>query len=738
MGNRNTKTYILGLSCFYHDSAACLIEDGRIVAAAQEERFTRKKHDAGFPTNAINYCLEEASLAVESLDHVAFYDKPIQTFDRLLLSYLSVAPEGLLSWLKAMPSWLRQKMHTSKIIQKETGYEGDVLYTEHHEAHAASAFYPSPFDQAAILTLDGVGEWATASYGFGKDKDLTLLKELHFPDSVGLLYSAFTYYTGFRVNSGEFKLMGLAPYGEPIYTDLILDELVDLKEDGSIRLNLRYFDFVGGLRMTNRRFDRLFEGPPRQPETAIGKRHMDIAASIQSVTEEIVLRMANHVHKETGMRDLCMAGGVALNCVANGRILREGPFENIWIQPAAGDAGGALGAALSVWHRYLGRDRVKSTGKDRQQGSYLGPEYTNNQVIGFLKSHDYPYHQLDKDNRATRIAKQIADGKIVGYLTGRMEFGPRALGARSILGDPRRDDTQSRMNLKIKYRESFRPFAPSVLEERAGDYFEIDGSSPYMLMVTQVRKEKCLPQPKSNTIDMWERLKTKRSDIPAVTHLDYSARIQTVGSEEKPDYHEVISAFEHLTGCPVLVNTSFNVRGEPIVCSMEDAYRCFMRTQMDALVMEDCMLFRTEQPLWTEGKAWRDELARIDISDIRKFGTVAFLFFGCLALLLYFKHRFVLTYVFGFFSVTGLGLLLLPSPLKPVYMLWIKVTTFIGKIVTTIILTLAYYLVVTPSALIKRCFGGRPLPMKPDPNTSSYWVPRSEPIQPRERFLKRY
>ena len=507
-----------------------------------------------------------------------------------------------------MPAWLGPKMHTSKIIQKETGYEGDVLYTEHHEAHAASAFYPSPFDQAAILTLDGVGEWATASYGFGESKDITLLKELHFPDSVGLLYSAFTYYTGFRVNSGEFKLMGLAPYGKPIYTDLILDKLVDLKEDGSIRLNLGYFDFVGGLRMTNRRFDRLFGGPPRQPETAIDKRHMDIAASIQSVTEEIVLRMANHVYKETEMKNLCMAGGVALNCVANGRILREGPFENIWIQPAAGDAGGALGAALAVWHRYIGEDREKSTQKDRQQGSYLGPHYTNTQIIGFLKDRDYPYHQLGQDNRAAKIAKQIADGKIVGYLTGRMEFGPRALGARSILGDPRSADTQSKMNLKIKYRESFRPFAPSVLEERAGDYFEIDGSSPYMLLVTQVRKEKCLPQPKNDTMDMWERLKTKRSEIPAVTHLDYSARIQTVGREEKPDYHGVISAFEHLTGCPVIVNTSFNVRGEPIVCSIEDAYRCFMRTQMDVLVMEDCMLLKTEQPLWIEEESWRDEL----------------------------------------------------------------------------------------------------------------------------------
>ncbi|MEE8399389.1 MAG: carbamoyltransferase N-terminal domain-containing protein, partial [Desulfobacterales bacterium] len=408
MSHRSTDTYILGLSCFYHDSAACLVKEGQVVAAAQEERFTRKKHDAEFPTNAIRYCLEEASITMDDILHVAFYDKPIQTFDRLLLSYLSIAPKGLLSWLKSMPLWLGQKIHISKIIRKETGFAGEILYTEHHEAHAASAFYPSPFDRSAILTLDGVGEWATASYGFGESKDITLLKELHFPDSVGLLYSAFTYYAGFRVNSGEYKLMGLAPYGEPIYKDLILNKLVDLKEDGSVRLNLRYFDFIGGLRMTNRHFDALFGGRPRKPETAITKKVMDIAASIQSVTEEIVLKMAHHVHRETGMNRLCMAGGVALNCVANGRILREGPFDDIWIQPAAGDAGGALGAALAAWHRYLGKEREKSTGNDRQQGSYLGPRYTNKEIIGFLDDNQYPYHPLDRNKRAETIAKQIA------------------------------------------------------------------------------------------------------------------------------------------------------------------------------------------------------------------------------------------------------------------------------------------------------------------------------------------
>ncbi len=466
--------HILGISAFYHDSAACLVQSGNIIAAAQEERFTRKKHDPRFPRNAIKYCLEEGGIGIQDVDHLAFYDKPFLTFERLLLSYLTVAPRGLSSWLKAMPLWLGQKLYIPKVIEKETGYQKDVLFTEHHEAHAASAFYPSPFSEAAILTVDGVGEWATASYGFGKNKDITLLKELHFPDSVGLLYSAFTYFTGFRVNSGEYKLMGLAPYGVPRYRDLILSELVDLKEDGSIRLNLDYFDFLGGLRMTNRRFSRLFGGPPRRPETEITQREMDLAASIQVVTEEILLRMARHLHKETKQQNLCFAGGVALNCVANGRILREGPFKNIWIQPAAGDAGGALGAALSVWYHYLGNERPDPKGDDSQHGSYLGPSFSNETVKAFLEHRGFPYHEVSADKRARLIAQQIANGKIVGYMAGRMEFGPRALGARSILGDPRRSDIQSVMNLKIKYRESFRPFAPSVLEEKVSEYFDTD------------------------------------------------------------------------------------------------------------------------------------------------------------------------------------------------------------------------------------------------------------------------
>lgn len=608
MSCRNSEIFILGISCFYHDSAACILRDGKILAAAQEERFTRKKHDPGFPKNAVQYCLREANITPEQLTYVVFYDKPFLTFERLLLSYLTVAPKGLLSWLKAMPLWLGKKLHMPKVIQKEIGYEGDVLFTEHHESHAASAFYPSPFEEAAILTMDGVGEWATASYGFGKGKDISLLKELHFPDSLGLLYSAFTYFTGFKVNFGEYKLMGLVPYGKPSYKNLIFTELIDVKEDGSLRLNLSYFDFLGGLRMTNKRFAKLFGGPPRKPETEITEREMDIAASIQAVTEEIIMKMVNHVYEVTKQKYLCLAGGVALNCVANGRILREGPFEDIWIQPAAGDAGGALGAALSVWHRFLVKERVITEGQDSQQGSYLGPVFSNATVKDFLESHHYPYHQLNSGERARLIAKQIAEGKIVGYMSGRMEFGPRALGARSILGNPCQMETQSVMNLKIKYRESFRPFAPTVLEEKVSEYFDIDRPSPYMLLVAKVQEKRCFTQLSQDGKAILERLKIRRSDIPAVTHLDYSARLQTVNQSDKPDYHAVISEVEKLTGYAVVVNTSFNVRGEPIICTSKDAYRCFMRTEMDVLVLEDFILYKEEQPPWKEGKEWRNDL----------------------------------------------------------------------------------------------------------------------------------
>ena len=599
---------ILGISAFYHDSAACLIQDGKIVAAAQEERYSRKKHDKRFPKNAAEYCLKERNLSVNQITHVVFYDKPFLTFERLLLTYLTIAPKGLASWLEAMPLWLGKKLHTPKIIKREMGYNGDVLFTEHHEAHAASAFYPSPFEDSAILTIDGVGEWATASYGYGKGNEITLLKELHFPDSLGLLYSAFTYFTGFKVNSGEYKLMGLAPYGSPKYKDIILSELIDVKEDGSVRLNLSFFDFLGGLKMTNKKFAKLFNGPERKPETEITQREMDIAASIQAVTEETVLKMANHVYKETNQKNLCLAGGVALNCVANGKVLREGPFENIWIQPAAGDAGGALGAALSVWYRYLDNERKVIENKDFQQGSYLGPSFPTNTIKEYLDSNGYPYTTLSAEERPKTIAQQIADGKIVGYLCGRMEFGPRALGARSILGDARSEETQTAMNLKIKYRESFRPFAPTVLEEKESEYFEINTPSPYMLLVANVKEQRCIPKEFPDNADLMKRLKERRSDIPAITHLDYSARLQTVNKNTKPDYHAIISEFEKLTGCAVIVNTSFNVRGEPIVCTPEDAYKCFMRTEMDVLVLEDYMIFKEKQPEWKEGKEWRRDL----------------------------------------------------------------------------------------------------------------------------------
>jgi carbamoyltransferase len=602
-------TAILGISCFYHDSAACLVRDGIITAAAQEERFSRKKHDPEFPRHAIAYCLEEAGITASELDCVVYYDKPLLTFERLLLTYITVAPKGLLSWLQAMPLWLSKKLHIPKIIKKELSYDGDILFTEHHEAHAASAFYPSPYEEAAILTLDGVGEWATASYGYGKGNAINLMRELHFPDSLGLLYSAFTYFAGFRVNSGEYKLMGLAPYGEPVYRELILRELVDLKPDGSIRLNLSYFDFLGGLRMTGKKFERLFNGPPRKPETEITKREMDIAASIQAVTEEIVMKMAMHVYDETKQKNLCLAGGVALNCVANGALLRHGPFDNLWIQPAAGDAGGALGAALSVWYRYFDNQRYVAPGLDAQAGSYLGPTVENHKIRVFLDGNGYVYHEMPARERATMVAEEIASGRIVGYVAGRMEFGPRALGSRSILGDARRRDIQSTMNRKIKYRESFRPFAPSVLEDRVSDYFDFDGKSPYMLFTAYVKKDKRHNEDAdTENVSMLDRLKQERSDFPAVTHLDYSARLQTVNQRDKADYYDVIRKFYEATGCPMVVNTSFNVRGEPIVCTPEDAYRCFMRTEMDTLVLEDFILYKKEQPPWKERKEWMNDL----------------------------------------------------------------------------------------------------------------------------------
>ncbi|MFV1980330.1 MAG: carbamoyltransferase [Rhodothermia bacterium] len=590
-------THILGISAFYHDSAACLVSDGKIVAAAQEERFSRRKHDHRFPDHAVAYCLEQAGIGPDDLRYVAFYDKPFLKFERLLETYIAFAPAGLRSFLKAMPLWLKEKLWMSEEIRKRVGYEGELIYPEHHQSHAASAFFPSPYDRAAILTIDGVGEWATASWGIGDGNRIELQSELHFPHSLGLLYSAFTYYTGFRVNSGEYKVMGLAPYGEPRYVDLIFDNLIDLREDGSFWLDMQYFNYCQGLTMTSKKFDKLFGGPPRKPESTIGQKEMDLARSVQVVVEEVVGRMARHVRKETGSKNLCLAGGVALNCVANGKILSDGIFDSIWIQPAAGDAGGALGAALFAWHQVLEQPRVADNKSDVQSGSYLGPSFSSEQIRLWLDEHDIPYSNRSLDDTIEKAADMLADGQVVGWFSGRMEFGPRALGARSILGDPRNSETQTTMNLKIKFRESFRPFAPSCLEEDTERYFDLDGDSPYMLLVAPVAAARRLEADVDlASAEGFDKLKTLRSDIPAVTHVDYSARVQTVSAETAPAYHQVIDAFKRRTGYGVVVNTSFNVRGEPIVCTPQDAYACFMRTNMDALVMEDLLLLKSEQP----------------------------------------------------------------------------------------------------------------------------------------------
>jgi len=603
-----TGTQILGISAFYHDSAACLLRDGEIVAAAQEERFTRKKGDANFPSHAIRYCLRAGDVSPEDLTAVAFYDKPLLKFERILETYLGVVPRGIRSFLMACPLWLKDKLFMDRQIREGTTYPGRILYAEHHESHAASAFYPSPFREAAILTIDGVGEWATASYGVGKGKDLQLLQELHFPHSLGLLYSAFTYYTGFKVNSGEYKVMGLAPYGEPKYVDLILNELMDLKEDGSFRLNMKYFNYLDGLTMTTEAFHRLFGGPPRLPETKLTQKEMDVARSIQIVCEEVMLRMARTVHAKTGQENLCLAGGVALNCVANGRILREGPFKRLWIQPASGDAGGALGVALLVHHRYFGGERQNGSGKDRMQGSLLGPAYTDEEIEAFLHERGAPYSRLERETLIREVGEILSHEKVIGWFQGRMEFGPRALGNRSILGDPRSPKMQALMNLKIKFREGFRPFAPSVLAERVAGYFELHEESPYMLLVAPVKRDRQIPM-SDDAQRLWgiDKLNVPRSDIPAVTHIDYSARIQTVSREDNPLYYDLLRAFEDLTGCGVLVNTSFNVRGEPIVCTPEDAYQCFMRTHIDYLVMGSFLLDKKTQPEWKETQNWRQE-----------------------------------------------------------------------------------------------------------------------------------
>jgi carbamoyltransferase len=610
------STSILGISAYYHDSAAVLLIDGRIVAAAQEERFSRKKHDARFPANAIKYCLGEAGLKLNDIDHIVFYDKPLLKFERLLETYLAYAPRGFRSFVVAMPIWLKEKLFLKTTLRRELAALSDtaesqipaLLFSEHHEAHAASAFFPSPFSKAAVLCLDGVGEWATTSVWLGENNRLTPQWEIDFPHSLGLLYSAFTYYTGFKVNSGEYKLMGLAPYGEPRYVDLILDKLIDLKADGTFRLNMAYFNYATGLSMTGNRLHRLFGAPPRKPESALTQKEMDIARSIQAVTEEVVLRLANTVHDELGVEYLCLAGGVALNCVSNGRILRESPFRDIWIQPAAGDAGGALGAALITWHHYLDRPRDANGNDDSMQGACLGPRYSNEEIINYLDTIGAPYTRLDDTELLPEIASLIDDEKVIGWFSGRMEFGPRALGARSIIGDPRSPKMQSAMNLKIKYRESFRPFAPAVLADRVSEWFELDRKSPYMLIVAPVNSSKrnTLSATEENRSGL-EKLDVPRSEIPAVTHVDYSARVQTVHANTNPRFHELIARFEQRTGCPLVINTSFNVRGEPLVASPQDAYRCFMRTEMDYLVMENILVSKSDQPETEQDTSWMNE-----------------------------------------------------------------------------------------------------------------------------------
>ena len=598
---------ILGISAFYHDSAACLVRDGEIISAAQEERFTRKKHDASFPKKAVEFCLKQGGIRTSDLDYVGFYDKPFVKFERILETYLSIAPKGLRQYLSAMPVWLKDKLWTRANIRKDLDYKGPVLFAEHHESHASSAFFPSPFQEAAILTMDGVGEWATSSIAQGKDNKIELLREMHFPHSLGLLYSAFTYYLGFKVNSGEYKVMGLAPYGQPKYADLILDRLIDLKQDGSFRMDMEYFDYLGGMTMTNDKFASVFGHPARQSETQLTQKEMDIAASLQKVTEEIMIKMARHIRELTGMKNLCLAGGVALNCVGNGKILKEKIFDRVWVQPAAGDAGGALGVALSIWHQMLGNERL-ANGKDSMRGAFLGPKFEEDEIRQFLDGQGIPYKYYDDPQLAPAVVEDLQAGKIVGLFQGPMEFGPRALGGRSIIGDPRNSKMQSTMNLKIKYRESFRPFAPAVLAEKVQEWFEIDTESPYMLMVAGVREDKRIPmteeQKKLFGIDL---LNIPRSQIPAITHVDYSARIQTVHAETNPRFYELIREFEKATQCAVLINTSFNVRGEPIVCTPEQAYLCFMRTEMDTLVLENFVLDKKEQKPLEEDSNWKEE-----------------------------------------------------------------------------------------------------------------------------------
>ena len=600
--------YIIGISAFYHDSAACILKDGKIIAAAQEERFTRKKHDQNFPFNAVKYCLNEASISIDEVEIVAFYDKPFLKFERILETYLTYAPRGLSSFLKAMPLWIKKKLWIKTLIQDKLGFSGKIFFPEHHASHAASAFYASPYKDAAFLTMDGVGEWATTSYGIGAGNKMEILADIKFPNSLGLLYSAFTYYTGFRVNSGEYKVMGLAPYGEAKYKQKIYDNLIDVQDDGSFKMDMSYFDYSVGLKMTNDKFNNLFGGPPRKPESDLTQKEMDLARSVQEVTEEVVLKIAKHVKKETNQKYLCLAGGVALNCVANGKLLRSGLFEDIFIQPAAGDAGGALGCAYIAWYQHLNNERIINNNSDFMNGAYLGPEFSNDQIEKYLNKNGYKFTRLSDEELPEKIADLINQQNVIGWFQGRMEFGPRALGSRTIIGDSRSEDTQKTINLKIKYRESFRPFAPSIREENISEYFEIDRPSPYMLLVANVRKDKQLTMTtEQESFFGLKKLNIPRSTVPAITHVDYSARIQSVNRETNKRYHDMLTVFYEKYDCPVVVNTSFNVRGEPIVCTPDDAYRCFMRTEMDYLILNNYLLNKIDQKPLYKDSDWMSE-----------------------------------------------------------------------------------------------------------------------------------
>ena len=720
---------ILGISAFYHDSAACLVRDGEIVAAAQEERFTRLKHDARFPANAVRYCLEEGGIGGDSLDLIVFNEKPFLRFERLLETYLEFAPRGLGQFLQAIPMWLREKLWIREIIHREPGFDGTSLFTTHHESHAAAAFFPSPFQDAAILTMDAVGEWATASYGAGEGNEVHLTGELRFPHSLGMLYSAFTYFTGFSVNSDEYKVMGLAPYGEPRYRDLILSELVDLREDGSFRLNMDYFNYCTGLTMTNARFAKLFGTSPREPGSDIRQVDMDLARSVQEVAEQIVLKMARFIRDQTGKDRLVMSGGVALNSVANGKLLREGIFDEIWVQPAAGDAGSALGAALYGWHQYLGNRREADGRTDQMQGALLGPRYSDDRIEKILQQQGASFKRLSEGEMLDAVSRRIAEGYVVGWFQGRMEFGPRALGARSILADARREDMQQRINHKIKFREGFRPFAPAVLQGKAQGYFDMPVDSPYMLMVFPVRDEHLRePGEEEKALSGLEKLAVLRSDIPAVTHVDNSARVQTVDPEGNPLFASLLKRFEDVTGCPILVNTSFNVRGEPIVCSPEDALMCFMRTDMDALATGSFLLDKADQVNKENAGGWKSPDEKGDPLPGKKQLRVFGLSTGCglVVMSLVLRWKFSTESLWGI-AVAGALLaasgLFFPQYLSGFHRHWTRITGTVGRWVFAFTLGLGYFTVLVPVAIVARLAGRRVLTRGADRSMNTYWEP---------------